>query len=474
MDLMEIAKVLLFNYTFKIKQLAFIRAIQFVAWYLGGYKAGKTWSGVCKDIILAFINRPFPGMLVHPTFDGLTITILPLIEEICAANNIEYEVKKLTTKYKVFFKFGVDKKDWGVLYLASGDVPKSLKGPKLAWVHVDEPLIMKEEICEIAMSRCTEAKAKFLQVFYTGTPEPLHMLWGFDIVDQEELNDEDTFITTMSAEEVAEFLPPNYIENMRRKLSPEKYETFVKGKYRNISQGRVYGSFTRERNIYDPLTDTPVRNVRPECDYGKELVISYDFNVKQMSAVLWELYGRYKVQFEEYRIQSKSNTRQLTRMIIQQLHDCKYLMFMNGKYYSKYGRSIIISGDRSGKSGSTQSNDSDYEQVMEEFEKANIEIDIHVPDVNPGVRDRTNYMNDEFELGFCLLSNKCKLSIRDRELTSWVLGSNGFVIDKSKPELTHLAEAGDYGVWNTIPLHGDADTEDNAESDIQTGSRRRY
>lgn len=449
-------KKILPNIIWKPLQKAFINAKQFIKWYLGGYKSGKTFTGVAKDIWLSFINRPYAGVLVHPTADGIQLTILPTIEEICKLNSIEFEIKKLATTWKVFFKFGLHKKDWGCLIIVSGERPQSKKGPKYAWGHIDEPLILKKEINDVIISRIAEVKGKLQCLLYTGTPEPEHMQWGFDIVDKKFEDTPARYITTVSTREVKEYLPDNYIENYEANSTPEQIATFIDGEYRNLSQGKVYQNFDRKKNVYDIKLPFPVSL----GDFPHEFVITYDFNVSQMSACLLELIGRMKIQQEEYRIQSRSDTRELTRLIIQRLKDEDYLkMVAPGKFMTKYARSFIVSGDASGMSEKSSSNKSDYQQIIEEFEKEGIQIslalnytvdkqgEIHYS--NPAVRDRVNYINTEFELGYFLISNKCPLSIRDRELTSWKLGADGFSIDKSKKELTHLAEAGDYGCWNT-------------------------
>ena len=365
-------------YNFIPEQKQFINAKQLVVWYLGGYKSGKSWCSMCLDIALSYINRPYPGILVHPTMDGNEITILPLIDEICSENGIEYEVKKLRTKFKVIFKFGMDKRDWGVLLLASGDKPKSLKGPKLSFGHVDEPLIMDEEICEVVISRLAEGRAKLRKMIYSGTPEPEHMKWGFDIVDQEFEDSDKRFITTVSTRKVAQFLAPGYIKSMEDSLSQERIETFIDGKYRNLSQGKVYQSFDKKKNVMDAMA---IKKYKDEAE--SELVIGVDFNVNQMSGTLTRLSGRYKLQLKEFRIQSRSDTRELARLMIRRLFDEGYVIKEEDKRKlskTKYGRSLIITGDASGKAHSSKSNQSDYEIIQQEFEAAGIDITIYVPD----------------------------------------------------------------------------------------------
>jgi hypothetical protein len=444
-------KILLPEITWKEKQLKYINARQLVKWYLGGYKSGKTFTGIALDIWLAYINRPQPGILVHQTMDGNEITIIPLIQELCNKNGIYYEVKKMRTKFKVVFKFGTTSADWGHLILASGDRPESLKGPKLAFGHIDEPFIQKEEISEVVLSRLAESRAKLRMLQYTGTPEPEHMSWGFDIVDKEFEDNDERFITTVSTREVAEYLAPGYIQDMERNLSPEKVQTFIDGKYRNLSQGKVYSSFDRAENVkhidlkyFDDKADT-------------EMVIGFDFNVNQMSAALYFIHGRMKYQMREYRIRSRSNTKEICMMIIQSMREEK-LIKKNG--YTKFGRSIIITGDAAGKAHSTKSNKSDYEIILREFENEDIQVTMYVPDSNPAVRDRVNYVNMQFENKTLVINYECKTTIRDRELTSWKMGADGFFIDKSKAELTHLSDAADYSVWNTQQMTSDEDKDE--------------
>lgn len=434
------------------KQKAFINARQFEKWLKGGYKSSKSFTGVAYDIWLSYVNKPYPGILVHPTADGIDITILPLIEEHCQENKIEYEIKKLSTKWKVFFKFGIHKRDWGQLILASGDRPKSLKGPKLAFGHIDEPLIMDEEINEIIVSRLAEAKGKLNQLIYTGTPEPLNMKWGFDIAEMIHVDNEDMYLETISTMDVKQFLPDGYVENMMKKFTPEQIEAFIHGRHVNMSQFRCYPNFKKDTCVYDPLE-------AGELEGDIELILGFDFNVKQMSSVLIERAGREKRQCEEFRIQSRSSTHELAKLTFDRMIQLGYLVNDGSKVRTKYGKSLIICGDASGKAGSSKSLLSDYEIIMEIMDNfagdMGIDYVFQVPEANPAVRDRTNYVDKEFETGFFKISNKCPLSIRDRELTQWKQGAAGFFVDKSKAEISHLADAGDYAVFNTQILDDD-------------------
>ena len=450
---------LLPNITFKDKQVQYINARQFLKYYLGGYKSGKSFTSCAIDIWLAYINRPYPGILVHPTFDGIKLTIKPLLEEICELNKIDLRYKELATKSIALLNFG-DRV--GQIILASGDVPKSLKGPKLAFGHIDEPFIMKEEIVGVVESRIAEAKAVYSMLQYSGTPEPEHMQWGFDIVDEEYENSDKRFIITVSTTEVAEHLRPGYVEDIVKNNSPEYVETFIHGKYRNLSQGKVYSSFDSIRNMWNPETRQPMREIdlpghdKSGCEYS----LSYDFNVNQMSATLKEIDGRFITSVEEYRIKARSDTEELTRMIISKMKTEGYLVesatadakSANPEYVTKYGKSLIITGDAAGASGSTKSKWTDYQIIQREFLAAKVKIYMVVMKDNPSVRDRVVKINNLYSAGWLWISTKCKELKRDRELASWKLGADGFSIDKKKKEITHLSDADDYGIIWTEPI----------------------
>lgn len=437
----------------KEKQRAFINAKQFIKWYLGGYKSGKSFTGVSYLIWLAYVNRPYAGILVHPTEAGISTTIEPLIEEICELNSIEFEIKTYKTRRKLILKFGTDKKDWGNIWLSSGDVPKSLKGPKLAFGMIDEPFIMDKEICSVVQSRIVDARAKIWQLIYTGTPEPIHMKWGFDIVDKKYRDDDEMFITTVSTREVKEYLRPGYIEDYEKNNTPEEVLTYIDGEYRNISQGAVYYSFKNKVNIYDDATDTSRDTILEKCGKRIELVLGFDFNVKQMSASLWKRYSIYKDQIREYRIQSTSDTEELAELaVIGMMNDGLLVEGSNGKYETKWGRSLIITGDASGNSKSSKSKKSDYDIIASVMRRYNVRASFNLVKDNAAVRDRTNYMNVEFHKATARIDKNCTLSIRDRELTCWKMGATGFVIDKSKTEISHLSDAGDYAIYYTMAL----------------------
>ena len=96
-----------------------------------------------------------------------------------------------------------------------------------------------------------------------------------------------------------------------------------------------------------------------------------------------------------------------------------------------------------------------------------------MPDSNPLQRDRTNYVNNLIEKRWYMIEERCSYTIKDREFVQWKDTGEGFTINKSKQELTHLSDAADYGLWLTRRMGLDNDNEDEGNiSGIFTGGRR--
>ncbi len=89
-----------------------------------------------------------------------------------------------------------------------------------------------------------------------------------------------------------------------------------------------------------------------------------------------------------------------------------------------------------------------------ELEKSGARLNVGkiIPDTNPQVRDRVNYVNNLFEKKKLIILEGCKETIRDFNLVSWKKGAEKFSLDKSQRDLTHLSDAAGYAVWNTKPF----------------------
>src|SRR5690606_15180621 len=231
-------------------------------------------------------------------------------------------------------------------------------------------------------------------------------------------------------------------------------EVYMLGKNVNLSADRAYYAFDSEISVISNYSF-------PSPSLGMQtIILGFDFNVDPMCAVEMIIDGDTRIQTDEYLIHS-SNTGELCEYIIARL---------NEKY--ERGTEIIITGDASGHSKKSSSlGSTDYSIIKEYFDQSGYNREYRPPRRNPPVRERINYANKMFETGKYLITQNCKLSIRDRGLVTWKQETDGFIIDKSRPDISHLSDAGDYALWASRSV----DNTGNGINAIETyGVQREY
>ena len=418
----EILDVLLPNYKPQPKQLKFHNSRSYEKGLKGGYGSGKTLPLCAEAILLSYINRPLSVIVSSPTEDTIKQTTYETIKNLLNENGIEFEWLETKGHFRIFF--GSRKDETGNIYLIG---QKFFKGPNVAAVGFDEPFSQKKETYNNLIARARNPKAKRLEVFWAGTAEPGKMEWGFSYFEKDE-DSPDLFSITLATKE-NKFLPKGFIESLKRKYDARLQEVYLEGKLILLSANPVYHAFDRKKNLFQEYFDLAKAD---------ETIIGFDFNVDPMSAAVITLKDFTFRQAKEFSL-NNSNTVELCTAVIAYLKSQE-----TGSQY----KSIIITGDASGRRRGTRGYFSDYEIIRDEFMKAGIPFYFNIPQDNPAVRDRVNFVNKLFESGRFLIHESCQKTIKDRELVTWKQSGEGFMIDKSKKDLTHLSDAADYGVWN--------------------------
>ncbi|MBM4159237.1 MAG: hypothetical protein FJ216_10740 [Ignavibacteria bacterium] len=379
----------------------------------GGYGSGKTIAFCAEAIALSYLNRPYWIILSSPSEDNALMTVLPHLKKLCDDNGIEYIFTKDMGHFEIDYG---DKK--GNIFLIG---QKFMKGPNVAAVGLDEPFSQKKETYNNLIARVREPRAKRQEIFWAGTSEPNVMEWGFNFFEKDD-NTQLLYTTTCSSY-LNKYLNSEVLETLERKYDAKMKEVYLMGKYVSLSGGKVYHIFDRNKHI-------------KETDKKKlgEIIIGYDFNVDPICAVIGGIAENKIYIVEEIKIHN-SDTKELTEVVIERIKDYKN------------ERSVIITGDVSGLSRKTVSASNDYMIIKECFRGAGIKYMIYLEESNPAVRDRTNLVNKMFESGKLYISAGCVESIKDFELVIWKQGGQGFHIDKSKKELTHLSDATGYLCW---------------------------
>ncbi len=390
----------------------------------GGYGSGKTMAFAAEGIALSYINRPYWVILSSPSEDNALMTVLPHLKSFCENNGLHYDFTKDMGHFVI--DYGDEE---GNIFLIG---QKFVKGPNVACVGMDEPFSQKKETYDNLIARVRHPKASLREIFWAGTPEPDKMEWGHEYFEKDS-NSSNLYTLTMSTYQ-NKYLSKEYIDTLVSKYDAKMQEVYLMGKYVSLSGGKVYYAFDRNINLVDEemLSGNKEKPV-------EDIIIGFDFNVDPMCAVLLIIKGNKINAVEEFKIHN-SNTRELCEVIISRLSE----IYLKGDY-----KSIIITGDSSGMKRQTIGQVNDYMIIKDCFARAEIKHSVYVDPANPAVRDRTNLVNKLFEAKQLRVLGGCKYLIKDLELVTWKQGANGFFIDKSKKELSHLSDAFGYAVWLT-------------------------
>ena len=391
----------------------------FIKALVTGYGGGKTFIAGKRAISLALHNAPkhnagiiCPHIIVSPSYKIARRTIIPTIRALLQGKaqllpGFRWNFHKTEHEFTIMYKGRC-----GVIWIASGDDPDSLKGPNVGSATIDEPFIQSEEVLDQIVARVREPSARCMEIGLTGTPESLN--WGYDICEGDRCEDFD--IKVIHANTRANLALSNeYASRMESAYSELAAEAYVDGQFVNLQTGRVYYAFNKDRNV----VDLP--------DPGGELKVGMDFNVDPMAAVVFWEHGNHMHYVDEIELPN-SDTEAL----------CYHL---KEKYKDRDGKPRIrtVYPDASGGSRSTKSpgGKTDFHYIRE----ANFEVD--APHANPGIFERENAVNGKLKArdGSVTLT----VSPNCKKLIGYFQKYNHAEKNKQK-QMSHLLDAAGYPV----------------------------
>ena len=395
--------------------------------------SGKTHIACLKAIALAVENAPIPGMFVEPTYGDITDTALPMFYELLEGMfdpPIPYEYHEQAHVLTLWPpKSGGGRKRWRhaiEIWLRSGDKPKGLKGPNLAWAGVDEIQSIDRDIWGVVTSRIRHPLAKHKQAFAVGTPEVywLAELWGDNPQEGYELFGSSSYQNIYIADED--------LVSLRSAHSEEDAEWAIEGKFVRGGKGRAYKAFTRA---------THHRTVSPFDPQGRErllpalpLCLLCDFNIDPCVWLVAQHRGGMIYVADEIVLRDTDTPE------------------MIGAFMEKYGRwlgNTIVFGDAAGKTRTTTASKSDYELMRAAGFRS-----FCVPRANPAVKDRVSAVNARLRSGDgtvrLFVHPECKMLTEDFEWVTWQ--PNTSVLDKKNPDRTHASDGLGYLVHAAYPI----------------------
>ncbi len=380
-----------------------------------GFGAGKTYALSMKLFALMDANRGLPGGLLCPDLKMYKKDVLPTIRDICAANGIRYKYNKTDS---IFFFPATGST---IYVFHAGDEGRSIRGPNLAFMLINEVTLVSKEAFESALSRVRLKHAKLLQVAMSGTPEGFN--WAYEYFIENPREDTDLIYGDSRANV---HVSNSYVTMLETSYDDLMRQQYVEGKFINLKGKRCAYAFDRIKHTapdIERLDDFPVW-------------VSLDFNVAPMAATLWNRvpfgvnyhgdqdFTHELRAFDEICLES-SNTYELCDVLKDRLGGTE---------------NVIIYPDPAGVARSTKSkNLSDIDILrMNGFKHIKYKPQI-------SVRNSMNALNSMLQRDMIVMnSKKCRNAIADME--QCVFKDDCFEMDKSNPKRTHWLD----GIKNMV------------------------
>lgn len=354
---------------------------KFIKAMVSGYGGGKTISGGKRAIATALLNNGIPNMVVSPSYPQANKTTVYTIEELLDGKKIPYKYNAQKHEFKFRYKGRS-----GLIWIGSGEIPKSLKGPNLGCYYIDEPFIQPKAVFDQGLARCRHPAAKIREIGLLGTPEELN--WGYDICDGDDKNKYDIGLVQV-ASMANKALPQETIDNMLAGYDVQAAKAFVSGRFVSLTSGMVYRSFS-SANIIDELSESRIPS---------DLIIGMDFNVNPMCAIVGFEENNKFYQFDEIVLKNSDTTAMCKEILLQ---------------YPRH--SFTVYPDSTGKNKRTVGN-TDF-KIIKDMLGDNL-VALNYPMKNPPLKDRFNAVNGMYcnsdGVRRCFVTRNCKETIKDME-----------------------------------------------------------
>lgn len=270
------------------------RSARFVAGLVTGYGGGKSLTLYKRAIASAIENAPVPVVICMPSYPMAKTITIPAMGELLDGKVSIYGRRAFDwdfnatapMRYRIRFR-GRE----GTIWVLSSENPKTLVGPNLAAVYMDEPFIQPYAAFDKLQTRVRHPMAKVREIRLAGTPEQLN--WGYDLFKGKLAESFDTHLVQASTQANLA-LGPEYAERLLSGYDSDTAAAYVGGEFRNLSKGRIYFGYDEDRNV---VPDEQVALPQGVLMYkgphgftlpvGSKLGLGIDFNVDPMAFVVF-------------------------------------------------------------------------------------------------------------------------------------------------------------------------------------------
>lgn len=381
-----------------------------------GLGSGKSYNLCMKIIKLSRLNRGHAGGLLCPSYAMFKKDIYPTFQDIFESSNISSKFWRFNGQDKTY-QFAWNSKP---LYIFTAE--NEIAGPNLGYGGVNEFSLCSWDRINQFLRRI-RTDAPFKQKILAGTPEDKYG-WVMDYVDmmnEQEKKKPGTFKIVFGDTSENKHIDQSYVNTLEYMLDKRALDVFKKGHIVKLTGDRFYYSFDRTLHVKNDIRLIP----------GQTIYANMDFNVGRMTATFAHRLGASVVFFDEFELLGNSDTAQAAQEIIK-----------------RYGKNVIVTIDASGKNRKT-SGASDYQILCEAgFDRNNIRF----KSVNPRFRERQLLVNGKLDKGEILISDKCKVLIKDLEQVEQSRLTFEKIKDKDG-KLTHSSDTLDYFIDYEFTLY---------------------
>lgn len=380
-----------------------------------GYGGGKSFALVMKLLRLSWLNRPWPGGLVVPSFREYKRDMLPLFEEILDRAGV-YD-KCFYHKTDAYWKFPWSR---GRLYVASAET--KLRGPNWAYAGINEVTLIPWARYREAVGRIRIKAAPYPQLASVGTPEgtgsELYEHFVLTPMKRSKIIYGDTRDNMMN-------LNDDYVQSLIDSYDAVALQAYLRGLFINMNGSQFYYALTPEKNYDRSLKE----------DKAQDVLVTMDFNVDPFCSTIW---------------QTKFIGAERTYCAVDEivLHNAQTKQMAAALKTRGYlPERTTIYPDPAGKARSTTGNPDIMILEQEGFKK------IRYNNTAPQFRRRQLAVNNLLDKSRIKLNpDKCPTLKRDLEAVEQ--DKVDFSKIKKNPKLTHSSDGMDYMIDVEEPLSG--------------------
>ncbi len=423
--------------------------------YVAGVGSGKTFALNWWVVFEQYYNR-FTGTvggLFANTYQQLEQATLPGLWDAYEQLGFEYgehyvygeRPPRFWGEYRSNFKRHngvISHRFLGQIITRSLDNPHAIRGIEIGYAAHDEMRDSNKTAFNVLLGRIRCPLARRHR--YRGSTTPNGFDWVYELFAEKQ-NPRFGLVRGRTHDNFA--LPGDYITNLEATYDPKHLRQEVGGEFLNTTSGAVYHQFDRRVHVRPDLA------VDPKAEWQ----VCFDFNRTPMCVVLCQSpvdsKGVKRVHcLDEVRLFESGSHQAAVETLDKIFRHC------GGKPVH-----VDIFGDVSGTFGSTRSALSDYDQIVNEFEKRiknrygrrwNLSA--------PAVADRVNAVNAMLRNGRgevrCYVHPRCEHLIRDFERVTYVVGGSQIKKTGTDEEklLTHLTDGLGYYIESVFPVRSEA------------------